>query len=202
MERTLPGSDIERLFIAVKLPARLCELLRNECAALYSELKFAKWTHFADYHITLQFLGDTPKPEIPALLEALRKVSAACAPFQLQLAQWGVFGLPEAPRVLWAGVSGELEKLNRLQRSVVSSTRPLGFTPEARAYNPHLTLARKYRDKRPFSMERLESLSSERMSKDAESGELDWTVDGFLVYATRMHAIPMYEMIEKFTFFR
>lgn len=28
----------------------------------------------------------------------------------------------------------------------------------------------------------------------------DWTVDSFVLYATRMHAIPMYEIIQNFTF--
>ncbi|KWX89171.1 hypothetical protein AMQ83_02195, partial [Paenibacillus riograndensis] len=68
-------------------------------------------------------------------------------------------------------------------------------------FKPHLTLARKYRNELPFSLEKLALLRAEEALKEEKTDILDWTVDGFVVYATRMHAIPMYEMIEKFTFF-
>ncbi|MBW4081396.1 RNA 2',3'-cyclic phosphodiesterase [Paenibacillus sp. S150] len=201
MERKGSDTGTERLFIAVKLPNSPGESLAYECRALSAKLNFAKWTHSEDYHITLQFLGDTPKRSIPAVLEALKKASSACSPFQLQLDNWGTFGLPDAPKVLWAGVSGEIDKLRELQRLVISVTRPLGFIPEAREFKPHITLARKYRDEQPFSLGRLAVLRARESASQKEAGTPDWTVDGFVVYATRMHAIPMYEMIEKLTFF-
>ncbi|AIQ67197.1 RNA 2',3'-cyclic phosphodiesterase [Paenibacillus graminis] len=201
MERKVSEAEMERLFIALKLPFALCVKLEKERSVLSGKLNFAKWTHSEDYHITLQFLGDTPKRSIPGLLEALKEIPAACSPFHLRLTEWGTFGRPESPKVLWAGVSGETDKLKDLQKRVISVTRPLGFIPEARAFKPHLTLARKYRNELPFSLEKLALLRTEEASGEGESDIADWTVDGFVVYATRMHAIPMYEMIEKFTFF-
>lgn len=201
MDHKLSGSEMERLFIAVNLPSLLSKSLGKECSALSATLNFAKWTHSEDYHITLQFLGDTPKPSIPDLLAALKEVTSTCKPFQLLLTEWGTFGRPEAPKVLWAGVSGEMEKLADLQKRVISATRPLGFIPEAREFKPHLTLARKYRGTLPFNLERLADLRAQQPNNEENSGITDWTVDGFLVYATRMHAIPMYEMIEKLPFF-
>ncbi|OKP82003.1 hypothetical protein A3844_24410 [Paenibacillus helianthi] len=201
MDRKQSGSEMERLFIAVNLPSLLCKSLGKECSSLSATLNFAKWTHSEDYHITLQFLGDTPKPLIPDLLEALKEVSSTCKPFQLHLTEWGAFGRLEAPKVLWAGVSGEMDKLADLQKRVISATRPLGFIPEAREFKPHLTLARKYRDTLPFSLERLSDLRAQLPDVEEDIGTAGWTVDGFLVYATRMHAIPMYEMIEKLPFF-
>ncbi|WP_379154514.1 RNA 2',3'-cyclic phosphodiesterase [Paenibacillus sp. sgz5001063] len=201
MEPKLSGSEMERLFIAVNLPSLLCKSLGKESSALSASLNFAKWTHYEDYHITLQFLGDTPKPSIPALLEALKEVASTCKPFQLHLTDWGTFGRPEAPKVLWAGVSGDMEQLLDLQKHVITATRPLGFIPEAREFKPHLTLARKYRGELPFSLGRLTDLRAQPPYNEEYYGKLNWTVDGFVVYATRMHAIPMYEMIEKLTFF-
>ncbi|MNR39274.1 RNA 2',3'-cyclic phosphodiesterase [compost metagenome] len=103
--------------------------------------------------------------------------------------------------MLWAGVSGELEKLQELQRSVVSATAPLGFRAEERPYAPHLTLARKYRDELPFDQGRLGNLRVQKPGGENNCSGNDWTVDAFVVYATRIHAIPMYEMIGNLTFF-
>lgn len=130
MENRLTGRDTERLFIAVKLPEEQAELLGQEAAALSARLKFAKWTYPDDYHITLQFLGDTPAAEIPGLLAALEEISAGQKPFKLRLGDFGTFGAQESPRVLWAGISGETEQLQKLQQKIVSATSPLGFKEE------------------------------------------------------------------------
>lgn len=201
MERSRSERDTERLFIAVKVPPSMSELLEKESEKCSGKLKFAKWTHSEDYHITLQFLGDTPRKEIPPLLKALEEISGKSKPFRLRLGNWGTFGPPHAPRVLWKGVSGELVKLAELQRDVVHATSSLGFTADTREYNPHITLARKYRGEQPFGAEQLQDLRGCEEEKENNCSEKDWTVDAFVVYATRMHAIPMYEMIEKFTFF-
>jgi 2'-5' RNA ligase len=201
MEHKEPEQEFERLFIAIPLPEELRYYLKNESACVSSGLKFARWTHFEDFHITLQFLGDTPKEDIPMLFQALRNVAASSKGFQLQLGEWGTFGLPDSPRVLWTGVSGPLEPLKELQEKVVSATLPLGYTAETRTYNPHLTVARKYCGEHPFTLERLENLRGQGRSSDNLIPDLGWTVDAFVVYATRMHAIPMYEMTERFTFF-
>jgi 2'-5' RNA ligase len=62
-------------------------------------------------------------------------------------------------------------------------------------------VARKYREEQPFTLERLENLRVKGRPAGNLLPDLGWTVDAFVVYATRMHAIPMYEMTEKFTFF-
>ncbi|NQX47402.1 RNA 2',3'-cyclic phosphodiesterase [Paenibacillus tritici] len=196
-----PEQEVERLFVAIPLPDALCDYLKNESAHVSSGLHFARWTHFKDFHITLQFLGDTPREHIPALYQALREVAKSSKGFQLKLGEWGTFGLPDSPRVLWTGVSGELEPLKELQKRVVSATLPLGYTAEMRTYNPHLTLARKYRGEGSFTLERLENLRMQGRPAGQALPDIGWTVDAFVVYATRMYAIPMYEMTEKFTFF-
>lgn len=195
-----PDLNIERLFVAIPLPEAVRDYLKIESARVSSKFKFARWTHFQDFHITLQFLGDTPKVKIPALYQALRKVSESSTGFELKLGDWGTFGLPDSPRVLWAGVSGELGPLQELQSRVVSATLPLGYTAETRTYNPHLTVARKYRGEHAFGLKELENLRGDGDISRQELPDLGWTVDAFVVYATRMYAIPMYEMTEKFTF--
>lgn len=201
MNNTDPARKSERLFVAIRLPRKQRELLENAASRLSSDMKFAKWTHSEDYHITVQFLGDTPVKDIPGLLKSLKGISGKLSPFQLHLDNFGTFGPASAPRVLWAGVSGELDKLKDLQQSVVSATGPLGFNVETREYNPHITLARKYRDQELFAAQRLKEYNALLTKIGNECSSKGWTVDAFVVYATKMHAIPMYEMIEKVTFF-
>ncbi|MFD2875386.1 2'-5' RNA ligase family protein [Paenibacillus rhizoplanae] len=120
-----------------------------------------------------------PGKNIPSLYEALWKVARSSKGFQLKLGEWGTFGLPDSPRVLWAGVSGELEPLKELQQKVVSATLPLGYTPEMRTYNPHLTVARKYRGEDPFTLEQLENLRMDTKPSGQLLPEIGWTVDAF-----------------------
>lgn len=103
------------------------------------------------------------------------------------------------PRVLWIGVSGEIEALNQLAARVYSATFPLGFSGESRAYKPHLTVARKYRGKNSYDDKLLENLLKLDDDWNLKNYQRDWTIDSFVLYATRMYAIPMYEIIEKFT---
>ncbi|OBZ09102.1 2'-5' RNA ligase [Bacillus sp. FJAT-27264] len=192
--------DKERLFVAVPLPPAIGEPLGSLCRSLATEVSFAKWTHPKDYHITLQFLGDTAKQDIPALIAALKKVAAVGEPFELSLEGFNTFGLPASPRVLWAGLGGELEKLHALQSAVTSATLPLGFVAEDRPYTPHLTLARKYRGDIPCKAEFVEFSEVLRQKREHLSSIRHWTVDGLVLYATRMCAIPMYENVENMTF--
>jgi RNA 2',3'-cyclic 3'-phosphodiesterase len=200
MDAIVSDKDSERLFIGVKLPSELRQVVANECSKLSQEYHFAKWTHPEDYHITLQFLGDTPKKKIPDLIMALKQMSEQCRPFKLSLDKWNTFGLPKAPRVLWVGVSGELEELNLLASRVHTTTLPLGFSVESREYKPHLTVARKFRGNISFDDKLLEKLLKLDGEKRSEIFHRDWTIDSFVLYATRMYAIPMYEIIENITF--
>ncbi|MFF2911850.1 RNA 2',3'-cyclic phosphodiesterase [Paenibacillus sp. NPDC057934] len=192
--------DKERLFVAVPVPQAIRESLGNLSRSLATEVSFSKWTHLEDYHITLQFLGDTAKQDIPALIAALKKVAAATAPFELSLEDFDTFGLPASPRVLWVGLGRELEKLNALQNAVTTATLPLGFGVEDRSYTPHLTLARKYRGDVPYKAEFVEFSEVLRQKREHLSSIRHWTVDGLVLYATRMCAIPMYENVENMTF--
>jgi 2'-5' RNA ligase len=60
----------------------------------------------------------------------------------LHTANLGVFPRPQAPRVVWLGVDGELAKLRALQADVERFVAPLGFPAEQREFSPHLTLGR------------------------------------------------------------
>jgi len=200
MEQKGVNIGSERLFVAIRLPEEIRTALGQKCRKLAVDLEFSKWVHTEDYHVTLQFLGDTAPDTIPALIGALKKATSGFRPFNLSLQEWGAFGPPASPRVLWTGVTGDLEPLHDLQRAVTSATQPLGFASEERKYSPHITIARKYKGDRPYSKERLQTLQRAISSPDEAVEKTPWTVDSMVIFVTRMNKSPMYEVVENISF--
>ncbi|KMU98326.1 hypothetical protein ACS72_15830 [Acinetobacter sp. VT 511] len=121
------SSRRERLFVAIRLPVAVQQSLQMDARLVQNKLDFRKWTDHRDYHITLQFLGDTLVSDIGHLRKALRSAASGFQPFELQLSDWGTFGLEEAPKVLWKGVSGEIEHLFSCKNKSCRQLRPWGM---------------------------------------------------------------------------
>jgi 2'-5' RNA ligase len=93
-------------------------------------------------HLTLKFLGDIEISQIEPVIVAMKKAAQEVQPFKLHLGETGAFPNFQRPRVLWAGVDGEMESLRTLQQSIEKAVEGLGVEAERREYNPHLTLGR------------------------------------------------------------
>lgn len=140
-----------RVFVAVRLEVGAREALaRGVLAAQRVAAPGVRWIAPDNWHFTLQFLGDTDEASVPPLRDALRRAAARHAPFEIVLAGVGAFPRPDHARVVWVGVSAGGVPLTALASDVARETAALGFAPEARAFQPHLTVARL---KRPASVE-------------------------------------------------
>jgi 2'-5' RNA ligase len=93
-------------------------------------------------HLTLKFLGQLPLDKVAAVIAILDKVADDCPPLQLTAAEVGGFPQRHRPRVLWMGIGGENERLHRLQQAIQTGLATLGWPPEKRPFQGHLTLAR------------------------------------------------------------
>ncbi|HEX8730605.1 MAG TPA: RNA 2',3'-cyclic phosphodiesterase [Ktedonobacterales bacterium] len=131
-----------RVFIALDLSDAAREALDRDLRRLARALPAARLSDPASLHLTLAFLGEVDDATLAAVIAATGEVTRATAPFELALAKLGVFGPREAPRVIWAGVGGDLPPLRALQRRLTDALEPLGFPHETRPFSPHLTLAR------------------------------------------------------------
>jgi 2'-5' RNA ligase len=132
-----------RSFIAIELP----EELKGELLMLNERLESGghhgvKWVDPAGIHLTLKFLGDVAIDRLDDVTAALAEATQGILPFKLEVGGLGVFPNPRRVRVAWVGLSGEIEKLQQLQRQVESSLAKIGFPAESRKFTPHLTLAR------------------------------------------------------------
>ncbi|WP_456288372.1 RNA 2',3'-cyclic phosphodiesterase [Paenibacillus sp. AK002] len=176
---------MDRLFVAVRLPSEVSSRIQDWTETLRKQANFKKWVHPQDYHITLQFLGDTPSHRIAELTGALQEVAKERKPFKLSLYDAGVFGASGSPRILWAGVGGDLNALAELQQSVVLRMESFGFVPEERPFRPHITVGRKFQGNQTFSMDVI--------GKGPEP--IQWDVLEMVLFRTNLHASPMYETV-------
>ncbi|MEK8132636.1 RNA 2',3'-cyclic phosphodiesterase [Paenibacillus filicis] len=174
------------IFVAVPLPEKITEELERWTHIHREQLTFRRRTHPHDYHITLQFLGEATPSKVEDVQAALGAIR--CTPFALALHGFGTFGTPQAPRVLWAAVAGELQGLHALHTSVVQANAVLGFAPEERPYAPHITLARRFEGASPFTLDTMTTALA------AEA----WEADRFVLMQTHKHASPMYEVIGEY----
>lgn len=131
-----------RLFLAVDPNPETIAQFDRTISQLRRLVPKARWVHAEKLHVTLVFLGEVENTKVSAIQGIMQSVVPLHAPFALQFAEGGTFGEKKRPRVLWAGIGGELAPLRALQKDLAERLEPLGSPPEHREYSPHLTLAR------------------------------------------------------------
>jgi 2'-5' RNA ligase len=128
-------------------------------------------------HLTLVFIGATPRERLPAL-EALMD-SIQVPRFALRLDQTGWW---RHNGIAWAGTRRTPEALLALQDALARGTGRLGFSLDVRPWSPHLTLARDARRGPPAEI---------------ASGP-DWNVDSFALIASDLAADgPRYRILHE-----
>jgi 2'-5' RNA ligase len=133
-----------RSFIAIELS----DEARTALADLQNSLKSSapahtvRWTSPESIHLTLHFLGDVAASEVEKITNLMPEAVSACPPFSLTLGELGCFPNTRRPRIIWVGVTGQIETLLYLHRALGEKLKAIDFTPEARPYAPHLTLGR------------------------------------------------------------
>jgi 2'-5' RNA ligase len=123
-----------RLFLGLPIPRELAQALTRLTRAI--ELPKGRWTGPEIIHLTLVFLGEVAEPKLPPIEQELSELNFA--PFPLKLTSLNTF--PRAG-ILFAEVE-PARPLLHLQAKVAAGMARCGFAPEARPYQPHITLAR------------------------------------------------------------
>ncbi|MEN8149562.1 MAG: RNA 2',3'-cyclic phosphodiesterase [Planctomycetota bacterium] len=140
-----------RLFTAVLLDPPLRRAIREEAEALLDgtvEKGGGKLGRVREenLHVTLKFIGDVHRDDLPALDETMADAGRRLTPGEIGVEGFGAFPDPRRPRVIWAGVSdpsGILEPVHaRLNETLACSRAGFGAKREKKRYVPHVTLAR------------------------------------------------------------
>lgn len=125
-----------RLFIGIALDERATAMLRGVRERFAAAGGEVRWAAEETWHVTLQFLGEASAEQTACVVERLRRIEADRVPVRIE-----GLGFFERAGIFFADVPVSAELL-ALQQKVTAATRGCGFVPEARAYHPHITLAK------------------------------------------------------------
>lgn len=125
--------DVARLFVAIPVP----EPASRGLALLQPDRRpGVRPTRRSGMHVTLHFIG---RSEVAPVCDALRSVRAPA--FSLRCEDVCLISTGRGRRIFWAGIAPE-PALSVLHAKTAEALRAVGFEAEARAYTPHVTLAR------------------------------------------------------------
>lgn len=131
-----------RTFIAVPIPDAVVVFLEQIQAQLQSPGMNVRWVATKNIHLTLKFLGDIDPSQVPAIAARMDTAAGATPVFTLQAKGVGVFPNLRRSRVLWVGLTGELDRLSAVQAALESSLESVGFSSASRPFRAHLTIGR------------------------------------------------------------
>ncbi|CAD6492523.1 MAG: RNA 2',3'-cyclic phosphodiesterase [Candidatus Argoarchaeum ethanivorans] len=172
-----------RAFIAVDFPASFAESIED----VESNFDFPgiKLVRPELVHITMKFLGEVDESGVSRICTALSQVSFS--PFEAELLGVGVFPKPDRIKVIWLGVKGNFDALQREVDKVLSG---FGFA-SSNDFTAHATIAR---------VKRIDS-KKERQLKEKVSSLADITLGSFTVDSLRVKKStltakgPIYETV-------
>ena len=131
-----------RLFIAIEIPGEIKHKMADVQRRLKDTDVDAGWTRPEGIHLTLKFLGEIPESKVPDIMGALTRALGGTGWFRLEIERVGTFPNPKNARVVWVGVSGEVERLMKLQTVLEDAMAGIGMDRDDRPFTPHLTLGR------------------------------------------------------------
>jgi 2'-5' RNA ligase len=172
-----------RCFVAVDVSPAVRERLAAVQATLRKDAAEAdvRWADPGRIHLTLKFLGEVPDAQVPAVRAAVEAAAGGSGPIRLDARGVGAFPNARRPRVVWAGVTGDVDGLVRLAAAVEATVARLGYPAEARPFRAHLTLGRVRSPRVPASL-----VTAMAEAASVELGS--WSVPDVVLY--RSHLRP------------
>jgi 2'-5' RNA ligase len=135
-----------RLFTGIAITPQFREPLEKLLAICSASDLPIRWIGANAAHLTLQFIGEVPVEQAELLRMAFPRAGAGLHPFSLRGDGAGAFPSLRKPQVIWVGLKGDLNPLNRTH---VATGRFLGqydlFEEEEREFRPHITIGRSRR---------------------------------------------------------
>jgi RNA 2',3'-cyclic 3'-phosphodiesterase len=124
-----------RLFVALELPMAMRDVLLGAMGGVAG----ARWQRDDQLHLTLRFIGEVDRHRAVDIAAAL--ASVRFDPLELALAGPGSFDRRGRIDTLWVGVS-PAEGVTALAQRINQALLRVGIAPDARAFIPHITVAR------------------------------------------------------------
>lgn len=139
-------SELEswRLFVGAFPPESVQREIESGALKWQAQLsvRAAKWVAREQLHATLCFLGNVSTRAVPELATQLRSHVEFQRPMSIEVQGVGCFPNTRRPRVIWAGLKGEVGELIKLQAAVSRACANITKKPEDKPFSPHITLMR------------------------------------------------------------
>ncbi len=135
-------SDTIRTFIAIELPGNIISSIRKVQEGIKSYGFKVRWVRPENIHLTLKFLGNINEADTEKIGRAIFDAVKEYPPISLAAKGIGVFPGVKRPRVIWVGITGQVEPLIGMQKTLDDKLEAIGFPKENRPFKGHLTLAR------------------------------------------------------------
>lgn len=128
-----------RCFVALDLPPPVRNHIANVGAPLRDKYDL-KWVARDQLHATLVFAGELAEPDVDELADAVERLDVP--PLSLFLSGFGAFPQKGLPRVVWAGLGGDVEALSAVRATLAEHAEALGVPRDKRRFTPHVTVGR------------------------------------------------------------
>ena len=151
-------AQTQRLFVALPVPEEVKRRVveaRNELRAALPPAA-ASWTRPENMHLTLRFLGNVEESKIELLKTSLTHALSGFGSIPLISERLGCFPDARHPRVVWAWVHDDAERLTQLHSRVAQASAAFTREPAESRFVGHITLARV----RPIKRPQAESIAS------------------------------------------
>lgn len=129
-----------RTFVAADLEHGLKRDLEREIGFLQMAGADVRWTAVENMHMTIRFLGDISPEEIVPVVRQIRRAADGVPCARVAIKGVGAFPSLDDPRVIIARVEGDTRPLQTLFANLQESLKTLGFRPEPRPLELHVTL--------------------------------------------------------------
>ena len=172
-----------RSFIAIPVPDEGIQALQAVVQDFDAEIgRHMRWVRPEGIHLTLKFMGNIPAGMVDRVLADLPTVTAKFSPFKVGISGFGAFPNLRQPRVLWAGLDGDLAILASMQLAVDDAVGNLGLPKEQRDFSPHLTLGRVRREVTDGQLRKIGEVVSAANLADSPS----WTASAVNLMRTEL----------------
>lgn len=135
-----------RLFTALRFPETTLQQIGEVENIFSAQDAAARFVPLENFHLTLVFIGEVPDDILSreALAEACAQYKTeGGAPLSLRFSGTGTFH-GKGGAILWLGIEPE-PAVTRLVSLIKTALRARGVPFDDKAFNPHITLARKYK---------------------------------------------------------
>ena len=131
-----------RSFLAIELPKPILAKIEEVQGDLRSTHADVRWVSPEKIHLTLKFFGNIEESRIDLIFKSIEEPIRDVLPFSVTVRGAGAFPSLKNPRVIWMGLADGKEMLISLQKQIENHLEKIGFEPEDRPFQPHLTLGR------------------------------------------------------------